>query len=166
MPELVTGSCIPVMPSWGAPSKQSAVVLTLQFADLLFDNFQLNCHFMHRFQAITHRFRILQVGQGRVDFHELKRDGLAGVADLLNGFGSSHGNGERNAVFSLNRLFYSLFRFKHCKLSLTETSRHLLSTHFFRKRAGVYCRWMLSLLTLCPGFVVERGGDSSRVAAG
>lgn len=45
---------------------------------------------MQGFEAVSHGFCALKMGQGRVDLHELKGDGFAGITDLLNGFGACH----------------------------------------------------------------------------
>ena len=78
-----------------AGSEKGTVVLALEFADFLFDGFQVNCHFVEGLEAFFLRVRILEVGEGGVDLHELESDGFGSVADLLDGFGACHGGGLR-----------------------------------------------------------------------
>lgn len=72
-------------------SEQGAVVLLFQAADLFLDGLQVHGHFVQGLQAVLEGFLVLQVRQGRVNFHHLKGDGLGGITDLLNGIGTGHG---------------------------------------------------------------------------
>ena len=85
-------------PSLSLPtSKDGGSVFALEFAKLLFQDFEFDGELMERFVKLILGFLMVERTHGGVDLHELLHDDFAGIADLLDGFGTFHifkGGGE------------------------------------------------------------------------
>ena len=67
-------------------------IACFQFSELLFDRFQLRGKLVQMFEAIVLRFRVTQMRNGRMNFHERLHHGACGIANLGRGLSSVHGD--------------------------------------------------------------------------